>query len=283
MIEWEKVEDWLANTGAAAFVFLEKVILAIIAYLIVSFLVKRLSLWLESRMKKLNTDPSARSFVVSLVRYGILLFAIVTIIVQLDIVTASSVAAVIASAGVAISLALQGGLSNFAGGVMILLLKPFRAGDYIKVTSTGIEGTVVKIEMYYTTIHTLENQAVLIPNSNLTGNTITNVTAQEKQRIVTKIGISYQSDLKRAKEILSEILRTEEKVLPEEQMIYVDELADSAVMIGFRAWTRTVDYWEVKWRLNEKIKLRFDQEGIEIPYQQLDVHIREAENAAEAE
>jgi small conductance mechanosensitive channel len=274
MLEWKVVEDWLVRMGGGALDFLVKIALALLAYWIVRKVLKRFCRWLGQQMEKKNVDASIRGFTLSLLKYGVTIFTVVTIVVNLDIVEASSIAALIASAGVGISLALQGGLSNFAGGVILLLLRPFRAGDYIIVPEEKVEGTVKKVEMYYTTITSIDNQVIMIPNATLTNHTVTNVTAMDRRKLEVKVGISYQADLKRAKEILGELLEDDGRVEEEERQVFVDSLADSAVIIGFRAWVKTGDYWPVKWEMNEKIKARFDAEGIEIPYNQLDVTIR---------
>lgn len=226
-------------------------------------------------MDQFHVEASLNSFVISILYYGVLILTVVTMIVQLGIVSEASIAAAIASAGVAISLALKGGLSNFAGGILILFLKPFKAGDYILVPEENVEGTVRKIEMYYTTITTVDNQVVKIPNSLLTDNTITNVTSMDKRKLEIKVGVSYDTDLKKAKEILRQLLEEDPRAEEQDRQVFVDSLGDSSIVIGFRAWVRTEDYWAAKWDMNEKIKERFDREGIEIPYNQLDVRIRE--------
>ena len=275
MLEWKVIEDWLVRLGGGALDLLVKIALALLAYFVVKKVLKRFCRWLSGQLERKNVDISVRSFVLSLIRYGVMIFTVVTIVVNLDLIQASSIAAVIASAGVGISLALQGGLSNFAGGVIILLLKPFRAGDYIIVPEAQVEGTVKKIEMYYTTVTSIDNQVIMVPNASLTNNTVTNVTAMDRRKLEIKVGVSYQADLKLAKEILQKLLEADARVEEEDRQVFVDSLGESAVIIGFRAWVRTEDYWAVKWEMNEKIKARFDESGIEIPYNQLDVTIRE--------
>ena len=275
MLEWKVIEDWLVRLGGGALDLLVKIALALLAYFVVKKVLKRFCRWLSGQLERKNVDISVRSFVLSLIRYGVMIFTVVTIVVNLDLIQASSIAAVIASAGVGISLALQGGLSNFAGGVIILLLKPFRAGDYIIVPEAQVEGTVKKIEMYYTTVTSIDNQVIMVPNASLTNNTVTNVTAMDRRKLEIKVGVSYQANLKLAKEILQKLLEADARVEEEDRQVFVDSLGESAVIIGFRAWVRTEDYWAVKWEMNEKIKARFDESGIEIPYNQLDVTIRE--------
>ena len=275
MIRWEDVEAWIRNTGAAVFDFLVKMAVCILVFLVIRRVTRRLCRWLRKKMDQFHVEASLNSFVISILYYGVLILTVVTMIVQLGIVSEASIAAAIASAGVAISLALKGGLSNFAGGILILFLKPFKAGDYILVPEENVEGTVRKIEMYYTTITTVDNQVVKIPNSLLTDNTITNVTSMDKRKLEIKVGVSYDTDLKKAKEILRQLLEEDPRAEEQDRQVFVDSLGDSSIVIGFRAWVRTEDYWAAKWDMNEKTKERFDREGIEIPYNQLDVRIRE--------
>ena len=153
----------------------------------------------------------------------------------------------------AIGLALQGSLSNFAGGVLILLLKPFVVGDYIIVANDGTEGTVKVIQIFYTKLTTVDNKTIVIPNGTLSNSSLTNVTARPERQLDLKVGIIQDEDIK----------------------VFVDSLADSSVILGLRAWVKTEEYWSTRWRLLEEIKLIFDEEGIEIPFNQLTVHMAE--------
>ena len=176
----------------------------------------------------------------------------------------------------AIGLAIQGSLSNLAGGVLILLLKPFRVGDYIVESSTGKEGTVTEIQIFYTKLLTVDNRTVILPNGSLANNSIVNITAQEKRRMDILVSISYSADLKRAKEVLLNVLREDEGVLKDmETVVYVDELAASSVNLGVRCWFKQADFWTGKWRVTENCKLALDEAGIEIPFNQLDVHLEQ--------
>lgn len=257
--------------------FVLKAILAIIIFFIARKLIGKLCELIKKNMLKFHADVAITSFTVSLVKYSLNIFLVLTIIVQLNLVKESSITAAIASAGVAVSLALQGGLSNFAGGVLILLLKPFKAGDYIIFPNENQEGTVRKIEMYYTTINSVDNRTIMIPNANLTNSTIVNVTAMEKRKLEIKVGISYSASLAVAKGILQRLVESESRFLKEEQQFFVDDLGESSITVGLRAWVLTDDYWPVKWEMNEKIKQEFDAAGIEIPYPQLDVHLKSTE------
>lgn len=270
----EEMEVWVRHTGGQAAQFLFRIALAILIYVILRKILKKFCSWLDKKFTKFGMDPSLKSFILSLTRYGTLTFAVITIIIKLHIVEASSIAALIASAGVGISLAVQGGLSNFTGGVLLLFLKPFRAGDYIIVQSEGYEGTVKKIEMYYTTLYTVDNKTVMIPNSSLTNNAVVNVTALPRRKLEVQIGVSYRTDIQKAKEILTNLLDQDERIAEDEREIYVDSLKGSSIVLAFRAWVKTEDYWQTKWDMNERIKLAFDEAGIEIPYPQLDIHLK---------
>ena len=198
-------EYWIDKASSAADLVL-KIVFAVILFLVA----RKLILWLcgliRKNMRRFNTEEAVVSFTVSMVKYSLNTLLVLTIIVQLGIVSEASIAAAIASAGVAVSLALQGGLSNFAGGVMILLLKPFKVGDYIIFPGEGQEGTVKKIEMYYTTINSIDNRTIMIPNANLTNHTIINVTAMDRRKLEIKVGISYESDIRKAKDILRRLV-----------------------------------------------------------------------------
>ena len=255
--------------------FLLKVILALVVYGVGSKVIAWICRLLRKQLTRFGTDEAAKSFLLSLVKIGMHAILILTIAGQLG-VDKTSVAALVGSAGVAISLALQGGLSNFAGGLIIMFLRPFSVGDYIIENGNNIEGTVEKIELYYTTLMTVDSRRIVIPNSTLTGNSITNVTAMDKRRLEIKVGISYHSDLLKAKDILRRLVEEEPELLEREEIqIFVDQLADSAVILGIRAWVRTDEYWNTKWRMNERIKLEFDANGIQIPFPQMDVYLQQ--------
>ena len=192
---------------------------------------------------------------------------------QLNIVEASTIAALIASAGVAISLAMQGALSNFAGGILLMLNKPFRAGDYIIVKGADVEGTVEKIEIYYTTIRTLAGERILIPNSTLTGQSVVNQAQNGTKVLILRVGISYEEDIAKAKAVLQSLLEAEPRIQESLRRVVVDELGESQVTMMCIARVKAVDYNNVRFDLNERIRGTFREKGIEIPYNQLDVHI----------
>ncbi|MDY4669127.1 MAG: mechanosensitive ion channel family protein [Oliverpabstia sp.] len=255
--------------------FLLKVVLALVVYAVGTKVIGWLCRLLRKQLTRFGTDEAAKTFLLSLVKIGLHIMLILTIAGNLG-VDKTSVAALVGSAGVAISLALQGGLSNFAGGLIILFLRPFSVGDYIIENGDNIEGSVEKIELYYTTLMTVDSRRIVIPNSTLTSNSITNVTAMDKRRLQIKVGISYDSDLLKAKDILRQLVEDDPELLEREEIqIFVDQLADSAVILGIRAWVKTEEYWNTKWRMNEQIKLEFDKNGIKIPFPQMDVYLQQ--------
>ena len=252
-----------------------QVLLALVFFFVGSKIIKWIRKIVKKSFERANADAGVSQFVDSMLKFGLYALLIFIIATRFG-VEPSSVAALIASAGVAVGLALQGSLSNFAGGILILLLKPFAVGDYIVVTQEGIEGTVKEIQIFYTKLATVDNQTVVVPNSILTNNSLTNVTARPERKLDLKVGISYDADLKKAKSLIEDMLHQDLSVIQDEEIrVFVDSLADSAVVIGLRAWVKTEEYWATRWRLMEEIKLTFDAEGIDIPYNQLTVHLKE--------
>ena len=251
------------------------VVLALLVFWIGAKLIKWIRKLIRISMEKASVDKGVRQFVDSLVKfilYAILIFSIGS---KFGLDT-TSVAAALASCGVAIGLALQGSLSNFAGGVLILVLKPFVVGDYIVEDNKGREGTVKEIQLFYTKLLTVDNKTVIIPNGSLANTSLTNVTAQDKRRLDLSVGISYDADLKMAKELIEGLFRADEDILKEEGInVFVDNLGDSSVVIGARGWVKKEAYWTAKWRLTENIKLTLDENGIEIPFNQGVVHVKE--------
>lgn len=273
-INIEKIWNRISAQIPAVEAFAWKVILAIVIYFIASKVIIKICALIRAAMNRAGADTGVIQFLNSFVKTALYFLLIVSIAVRFGI-KESSIAALLASGGVAIGLALQGGLSNLAGGVIIMLLRPFTVGDYIIENTNKQEGTVVKIDLFYTTLSTVDNRRITIPNGNITNSSIVNVTSQDKRKLEIKVMIGYQSDLKKAKGILETLLHEDTAIMSEQEMlVFVDELADDGVILGLRAWVKTEDYWPAKWRLNEEIKLTFDEENIDIPYPQLDVHIK---------
>lgn len=252
-----------------------KVVLAFLIYVIGARLIKLLRRLLKRFLERAGVDEGVKQFLDSLAK-ALLYFCLIMIIFTWFGFSTASVVALLGSAGLAIGLALQGSLSNFAGGVLILVIKPFKVGDYIREDDNKNEGTVTEIELFYTRLTTPDNKVIVIPNGVLANTSLTNFSQQAKRRLDIFVGVSYEADIRRVKEVLTALLEREERRLPEEEMrVFVDELADSSVRIGCRLWVATADYWPVKWQLTEKIKETLDENGIEIPYNQLEVSIKQ--------
>lgn len=222
-------------------------------------------------MTKAKTDPALVGFVSSLVRYAVLAFAVIAALAKFGIQTTSFVA-IIGAAGLAVGLALQGSLANFAAGVLILIFRPFKIDDAI--SAAGSVGKVVHIGIFTTTLHSPDNQKIIIPNAAVTGGTITNINANETRRVDLTAGIGYESDIAKAKEILEKILADHPKVLEDPApTVAVSELADSSVNFVVRPWVKSPDYWDVRFEVTRAIKEEFDKAGISIPFPQRDVHM----------
>ena len=271
--ELGKVGEWIEGLLPRALDFVIEVALAFVVIIIGMKLIKWTRKLLKKSLEKNNADTGLVQFLDSLVKYGLYILLALTVLQRFGVQTTSIVAA-IGSVGVAIGLALQGSLSNFAGGVIILLLNPFKVGDYI--IQGGLEGVVSEIQLFYTTLTTGDNRKIVIPNGQLADNSLVNVTSADTRRVDIKVGVSYKSDVKLAKDILLKLANADADTLKEEgkePMAAVEELGESSVNMLLRVWTATDNYWDVKFRLTEAVKAAFDDAGIEIPYNQLDVHL----------
>ena len=271
--ELSKFGEWVESLIPRLLDFVIEVALAFVFIIIGMKLIKWVRKILKKSLEKNHADTGLIQFLDSLLKYGLYIILALTILQRFGVQTTSIVAA-IGSVGVAIGLALQGSLSNFAGGVIILLLKPFKVGDY--VIQDSLEGNVSEIQLFYTTLVTADNRKIIIPNGQLADNSLINATAAETRRVDIKVGISYNSDVKLAKEILVNLGNGDKDTIKEGEkapMAAVEELGESAVNMLLRVWTPTDRYWDVKFRLTEAVKESFDKAGIEIPYNQLDVHL----------
>ncbi len=271
--ELSRARQWLEDLFPKLLDFILQVALAFVFIVIGMKLIGWVRKILRRSLERNNADTGLIQFLDSFVKYIMYILLALTILQRFGVQTTSIVAA-IGSVGVAIGLALQGSLSNFAGGVIILLLKPFKVGDYI--LQGDLEGTVSEIQLFYTTLKTGDNRKIVIPNGQLADNSLINATASETRRLDIKVGISYNGDIRLAKELLLKLGMEDADTLKEEEkmpMAVVEDLADSSVNMMLRVWTPTDKYWEVKFRLTEKVKLAFDEVGLEIPYNQLDVHV----------
>ncbi len=251
-----------------------RIVLAVLFFLIGVQLIKLIRKLIRKAMKRAGAEVGAMQFVDSFVKTS-LCVVLVLLLASSFGVDAASIVAILGSAGVAIGLAVQGSLSNLAGGVLILMLKPFKVGDYIIENSTKMEGTVKEIQIFYTKLVTFDNKVIVLPNGSLANNSLTNVTAGQCRRLDIPVGISYQSDIKKAKQVLEEMITADAKVLHDKEMrVVVDELGESCVQLIVRCWLSNEDYWDGKWRLTENCKYALDEAGIEIPFPQVDVHMR---------
>lgn len=270
------IRSWLEGLVPDLLNFALQVVIALVVYTVGGRIIRLILKMLARGMDKRGTDEGVKQFLLPLIKYGLYVILIFIIMGLFGIATTSAVA-VLGSAGVAVGLALQGSLSNFAGGVLILLLKPFHVGDYIVEHAGGKEGTVSEISIFYTKLLTSDNKLVVIPNGTLSNCSITNVSDVEKRRVDVAVGIAYEADIREAKEVLFQVAQEDPARLPEEDaVVFVDSLGDSSVNMGVRIWVAAGDYWPAKWRLTENVKYALDEKGISIPYQQIDVQIRQS-------
>lgn len=248
-----------------------QLVAAVAIFFIGKWLVRALTNFAEKVMNKGRLDPTLSKFLKNIL-YGFgFVFVCIAALSQLGIET-TSLAAAIAAAGLAIGLALQGSLSNFAAGFLIILFRPFKAGDYVEVASTA--GTVTEVSIFTTKLLTPDNKEIIVPNGSITNNNIINYSAQPTRRIDLVIGVGYSDDLSKVKKTLEKIIKAEKRVLTTpECTIAVSELADSSVNLVVRPWVNTADYWPVRFDLTENIKKTFDKEGISIPFPQRDIHV----------
>ncbi len=262
---------YLETALPVALNFIIKVIIAIIVLLVGRKLIVFARKIFRKFLDKTNLDTGVKQFFDKLLNVA-LYFLLIVIVLEKFGITASTVVAIIGSVGLSIGLALQGTLANFAGGVLILILKPFQVGDYIKENAGGKEGVVTEIQLFYTKLLTLDNQTVILPNSSLSSSSLTNLTQQNKRRVDITVGISYKADIRQAKEVIMETLAKEEFRLQDEPYnVVVTELAESSVNLCATFWVNTADYWPVRWRKIEEIKYALDANHVEIPFPQLTV------------
>lgn len=259
--------EWLISKSGSVLV---AILFIIIGLKLVSVFLKILKRSFEhSKM-----ETSVAGFLLSIIRVlgYTLVFITAAAIVGIEV---TSFVTILGTASLAIGLALQGALSNLAGGVLILLLKPFQVGDYIIENNKNNEGTVISIDIFYTRLRTHDNKVVVIPNGILADNSLVNLTDEKKRKVEIKIAIAYDSDIKQVKEIVYEILGKDNRILEEEPKdVFIDSFDDSGMTLGIRAWVKTDDYWRVTWDLRESVKSAFDENQIEIPYNRLEVDLR---------
>ena len=271
------IQEYLEGIVPDLINFAVQILLAVLLYLVGKRVVSFIRKFLRRSLERRSVDIGVRQFLDSVSKYS--LYAILWLmILTLFGITTASVIALLGSAGLTLGLALQGSLANFAGGVLILLLRPFHVDDYIISGETGHEGTVKEITTFYTRIQTADNQTVMRPNGKLADGAIVNVTGQQTRRVDILVGIAYSADLKLAKSLLWELAQKETRRLEEEPVnVFVSSLADSGVELGCRFWVKSEDYWQTRWDMLEAVKLSFDGHGVEIPFPQVDVHMKREE------
>ena len=268
----DQAVDWLNNNSDLIIHYGINAILAIVIFLVGNKVAKFFAKITEKAFAKKNVDKAVGSFVSSIVYALVFAVAILMALSQVGIETTSFIA-ILGAAGLAIGLALQGSLSNFASGVLIIMLRPFKSGDYIE--AAGKSGSVEKIEIFATELRTPDNKVVIVPNSSIMSGAITNYSREATRRIDLVIGVGYDADLKQAKQVLQSVLDADDRILKDPAYtVAVSELADSSVNFVVRPWVKTPEYWAVYFDLMENIKLALDEANINIPYPQMDVHVQ---------
>ncbi len=269
----EQAGRWIALGQELATQYGLKLLAAVVILIIGRWVAKWLRGVVRRMMERSQVDPMIIGFVSSIAYIGLMVFVVVAALGQLGIQTTSFIA-ILGAAGLAIGLALQGSLANFAAGFLMIVFRPFKVGDFIE--GGGVAGTVEAIEIFTTTLKTPDNKIIIVPNAKISGDNIVNYSAQPTRRVELTVGASYDADIRQVREVLEGIVRDENRILDEPApFIAVKELADNSVNFVVRVWTATGDYWGVYFDMTEQVKLRFDQAGIGIPYPQRDVHVYE--------
>ncbi|MBW3694070.1 small-conductance mechanosensitive channel MscS [Vibrio sp. T187] len=268
-------EQWLANNSDLLVQYGVNIISAIIILFIGNIVVKAVANSVSKVLEKKKMDKAVIEFIHGLVRYLLFVIVLIAALGRIGVQTAS-VVAVIGAAGLAVGLALQGSLSNFAAGVLIVAFRPFKSGDYVEIG--GVAGSVESIQIFQTILTTPDNKMVVVPNGSVIGSPITNYSRHATRRIDHVIGVSYGADLKKTKEVIAKVLESDERILKEPGIqIGVVALADSSVNFVVRPWVKTADYWDVYFDSLQGIKEALDAEGIEIPFPQMDVHLNKVD------
>ncbi|MCX7927004.1 MAG: mechanosensitive ion channel [Candidatus Omnitrophica bacterium] len=270
----EQMALWWDKLLSIALPFLFNLLYALIIFLVGKWLARWATRLIEQALVRAKVDPAVASFAKSMIYFGIMIFVVTAALNKIGIETTSFIA-LVGAAGLAIGLALQGALANFAAGVLLLLFKPFKVGDFIE--AAGKLGTVVEIQIFNTILTTPDNRRMIIPNSKITGDILTNFTDINQRRVDLTFSISYKDDIKKAKEVLQKLVDSDPRILKEPKpVVAVMELAESSVNLVCRPWVAPKDYWNVYFDLLEKGKIELEKNGITIPFPQRDVHIYQA-------
>lgn len=272
-MELENIDTLFTQVQSLSLEFGLKIVTALAIFIIGKWVARKLGSAVTKLLEKGSGDPMLVRFVGNIVYFALLTFVILAAIAQMGVETTSFVAA-LGAAGFAVGLALQGSLGNFAAGILLLVFRPFRVGHFIE--GAGTSGTVEEVHIFNTRLRTPDNKSIIIPNSQLTGGTITNFTAKTERRVDLTFGVSYSDDIDHVKAVIGDVLSQDERILAEPApVVGLMSLGDSSVNFVVRPWVKSEDYWAVLFDLNERMKKRFDAEGISIPFPQRDVHIIE--------
>jgi len=268
----EKFNVYIEQAQSLVFEYGLNLVYALVTLIVGFWIINAFVRFFKRTMKKQNVDPSLIPFTSSLANVVLKAMLLISVASMVGIQTTSFVA-VLGAAGLAVGLALQGSLSNFAGGVLILLFKPFKVGDVIE--AQGFLGIVKGIQIFNTVLNTFDNKRIIIPNGAISGGPITNFTAEDIRRVDMEFGIGYGDDIKKAKKVLSDLIAAETRILhePAEPFLALKELGESSVNFVIRVWAKAEDYWGIYFDMQENVKLTFDKEGISIPFPQRDVHL----------
>lgn len=267
-----QLELWISNNSGIMFQYAINVFSAALIIFLGNIVVKSVANSVAKVLTSKNIDKAVVEFIHGIVRYALFIVVLIAALSRLGVQTAS-VVAIIGAAGLAVGLALQGSLSNFAAGVLIVVFRPFKSGDYVEVA--GVSGCVDAIQIFQTILITIDNKIVIVPNSGVIGSPITNYSRLDTRRVDLVIGVSYKSDLKAVKQVIQDALEKDTRILKDKEIsIGVLELGNSSVNFVVRPWCKTEHYWDVYFDTNQTIKEALDAAGIEIPYNQLDVHIK---------
>ena len=272
-VNWAELWTQVQSTGVS---FLVKVAIAIVIFVVGRIVARAIANGIRKLMHAQEVDKILETFVSNLAYWAMMTFVIIAAITQLGIATTSLIA-IMGAAGLAVGLALQGSLANFAAGVLIVMFRPYRVGDFVEVA--GIAGAVVQVQILTTVLKTGDNKQIVVPNAQIMGSIITNYSANDTRRVDMVIGVSYEDDIDKVRATIKELVAADDRILSDpECLIAVAELADSSVNFNVRPWVRSSDYSGVKFDLTEAIKKRFDKEGISFPFPQQDVHLYQQDN-----
>ena len=267
-IDWAELWIQMQTTGVS---FLIDAAIALVIFFVGRMIAKIISNGIRKLMRTQEVDKILESFVGNLTYWALLTFVIIAAISQVGIQTTSLIA-VMGAAGLAVGLALQGSLANFAAGVLIVMFRPYRVGDFVE--AAGIAGVVVQVQILTTVLKTGDNKQIVVPNGQVMSSIITNYSANDTRRVDMVVGVSYDDDIDKVRSTIKDIIDADDRILKDpECLIAVAELADSSVNFNVRPWVNTSDYWGVKFDFTEAVKKRFDKEGISFPFPQQDVHL----------